>query len=275
MGCWRYLEIMNRGTKTARKSHDRNGEYRLPLTQSTTQKGHPTSRSWLQDSAAVATSVPALIILMAAGGIVTFLAVPIASLARTYAPWVTAQTAVGLSLSIFVLVVLRVKRYRGLLRISMGDVLLGLLLGVLLRIVAGVIGGSDTVAFPTLSSTLGETSGHTWLLQLLAIGILGPIVEEFFFHGVLLVAMFHVLAARTGRGAAAFVGITVTAALFALMHVYLNYFGGLDTAQTFLLAIVCGLMVIFSGRIWGAVVIHGVYNLSFVALAAAGSYFSG
>jgi membrane protease YdiL (CAAX protease family) len=67
-------------------------------------------------------------------------------------------------------------------------------------------------------------------------------------------------------------GIAVVAStgLFLLAH-------GLDAValdqvvSLALLGLVCGLTVVLTGRIWGAVLIHVVYNGSFVLLALAGT----
>jgi len=51
--------------------------------------------------------------------------------------------------------------------------------------------------------------------------------------------------------------------------------GGLGVDEVIslsLLGLVCGLLVMLTGRIWPAILVHVVYNGTFVVLALAGTY---
>lgn len=106
--------------------------------------------------------------------------------------------------------------------------------------------GPQMEAFAEQLTTLGAQPGSAVLLYLGA--ALAPAVcEEALFRGVLLQALLH----RVKRGTA----VWVTAAVFALYH--LNVY---QLPTTFIVGVVLGALVVVSGSIWPAVVLHLLHN---------------
>lgn len=162
----------------------------------------------------------------------------------------------------------------GFLRFRPLDLLWGAGLGLGLRIVQGSLapafGGS--AALPSYPTIDGSLPAGFLFSEAIAPVLIAPALEEFFFRGVVLVSLYTVLRRPVGAviaGAAAVIGST---GLFVLAHSV----NGLMTADAVLslslLGLVCGTLVILTGRIWGAVLVHIVYNASFVVLALAGTY---
>lgn len=172
---------------------------------------------------------------------------------------------------------------RGLLTFRAVDLLYGIVLGGILRISQGLLsvafGGSGEL--PSYSS-LGDSLPSLWWAEgLLAGGIVGPIIEEFFFRGLLLVVIFSVVrrsfrrstgrAADAGGGLEGFVAVAATTGAFVLTHQLVAPLSS-DTAMSLaLLAVVTGAVVAFTGRVWPAVLIHIVFNLTGVGLAVVGT----
>jgi membrane protease YdiL (CAAX protease family) len=160
----------------------------------------------------------------------------------------------------------------GLLRFRALDVLYGVVLGGVLRLVQGwselATGGSG--ALPSYPS-VGGSAGAAWIVEALPAVTIGPVLEEFFFRGIVLVSLFAVLRRPFGRRFAAIIAVVASSGLFLLVH---GLFGVVATDQVIsiaLLGAVCGTLVVLTGRIWGAVLVHLMFNLSFVALAAIGA----
>jgi membrane protease YdiL (CAAX protease family) len=111
-----------------------------------------------------------------------------------------------------------------------------------------------------------------WFGLLVAPLLIGPVVEEVFFRGLVLRAVERATVAR--RAVAASVAVVVSALAFALLHVVLApispagwvAFGGL-----LVLGLGTGVLAVLTGRIGGAVIAHVVYNgVVVVAVVVAG-----
>lgn len=165
-------------------------------------------------------------------------------------------------------------RPAGLLRVRWLDILWGVALGLLLRMVQGWLavaaGGSGALpSYPSIGGSLPE--GFVFA-DVIAPVVIAPVLEEFFFHAVVLVSVYTLLRRPVGRLMAGIVAVIVSTALFVLMH---SLTGALpvDTVISLtLLGLVCGGLVMLTGRIWPGVLVHVVYNASFVVLALAGTY---
>lgn len=162
-------------------------------------------------------------------------------------------------------------RPAGLLRIRFTDLLWGLSLGLALRALQGLASGADATAFPSASSTPGVPAPTWWLTEFLPAGFIGPMVEEFFFRAVVLVVVYQVFRRSVGMTAAAVTALLVSAGLFVLLHGMRGSLPLTDGIMLFAVGAVCGLLVLLTGRLWGAVILHVVYNVSFLALAIAGA----
>ncbi|OUZ10504.1 hypothetical protein BHE97_07010 [Aeromicrobium sp. PE09-221] len=147
---------------------------------------------------------------------------------------------------------------RGLLRFRAHDLLLGIMSGLALRVIAGWM--APLATWPTMDS---------WWSDALAPALVGPIVEELFFHALLLVALYTVFRrASRSRLAAGTVTALITTALFVLAHLLTD---ALDDhwsgpASIALVALVGALLVLLTGRIWSALIMHVAFNASYVSL---------
>ncbi|MDE0545404.1 CPBP family intramembrane glutamic endopeptidase [Microbacterium sp. C7(2022)] len=164
-------------------------------------------------------------------------------------------------------------RPAGLLRFRALDLLYAVALGVLLRVFSGwldvVLGGAG--AFPSYTSINGGL-GSSWLLSdvLLPVAV-APVVEEFFFRAVLLVSLYTVLRRPLGGASAGVIAVVVSSAVFMLMH---SLTGALTVSGVLgigVLGVVCATLVMLTGRVWGAVLVHAVFNASWVVLALVGT----
>lgn len=162
----------------------------------------------------------------------------------------------------------------GLLKFRAVDLVWALGLGLILRTLQGWAAGADGVAapFPTLTTVDGKLGNGWWFSDAIAPVIVAPLIETFFFQGVLLVALFTVLRRPLGSFTAGLTAWLITTGLFVLAH---TATGGADVAAVVAVAALgatCGLLVLLTGRIWGAVLTHAVFNASGVVLALAGTF---
>ncbi|MGW8481862.1 CPBP family glutamic-type intramembrane protease [Microbacterium sp. NPDC055903] len=187
---------------------------------------------------------------------------------------------VALWIALIVPVILAFRRGvpRGLLRFRPVDLLYGVVLGGMLRLAQGwldvALGGSG--ALPSYPSLDGALPTSLWTQELLGGVLVAPLVEEGFFRGLVLVAVFAVVRRTMGRDDAAMrtagvVAVTASVVLFILAHALLGAASSSEIASTGLLGLACGLLVVTTGRIWPAVLVHVVYNGTGVALAVAGT----
>ncbi len=96
-------------------------------------------------------------------------------------------------------------------------------------------------------------------------------LEEFFFRAVILVTAYRLLRRSVGSLAGGMSAALISAGTFVLVH---QAFAPLPLAAAFqlsLLGIVCAAVVLSTGRIWGAVLAHVVYNVTFLGLGVMGS----
>ncbi|WP_396668813.1 lysostaphin resistance A-like protein [Microbacterium sp. R86528] len=194
------------------------------------------------------------------------------------APWAPLASGVLLWVGMAVPIVWTFSRSRpaGLLRFRAVDLLYAVVLGVALRVVAGwievALGGSG--AFPRYT-TLDGSLGSQWLVtDLLGPVLVAPLLEEFFFRAVLLVSVYTVLRRPVGRVAAGVTAVIVSSAVFMLVHAFTAQLGTGVILSIGLVGLVCSLLVMLTGRIWGAVLVHLVFNASFVVLALVGTFWT-
>ena len=190
-------------------------------------------------------------------------------------PWAAASATVIVWIGMLVPVVWALSRSRpiGLLRVRALDVLYGLVLGGLLRTTQGWIEGLDgtPAALPTLTRIDGSWGFSTIALDIVAPVVLAPVVEEFFFRAVVLISLYTVLRRPFGKLTAGLVAALASTALFVVVHGISGGAAVSDVVSLSLLGVVCAALVLLTGRIWGAVLVHVVYNGSYVALALIGS----
>lgn len=164
-------------------------------------------------------------------------------------------------------------RPRGLLRFRAVDVLYGIALGGMLRLAQGTIdtatGGSG--AWPSYPSLPGRLPPGWWFDELLTTAVIAPVLEEFFFRAVILVAVYTAVRRLGGRALAAITAALVSIGLFVLAHAVVGSLSLGPAASLALVGLVTSVLVLATGRIWGAVLVHVVYNATWVALATVGT----
>ncbi len=110
----------------------------------------------------------------------------------------------------------------------------------------------DDIAF-RLAQLLCPGDAGGWLRVMLVVVIVAGVGEELLFRGLFLRGFML----RYGRGPA----LALSSLLFAVVH--LNPWG---FASIFLAGWLLGWLVLRSGSLWPAILVHGVYNLSSVLL---------
>lgn len=235
--------------RSRRKPHEARTDWRL---------GGRTVLRWREAALAVA--------LVSLGA-----AVLLGSLVTTVwdSPWAAASATVLIWIGMLGPIVWAFTRSRpiGLLRLRAIDLLYGLVLGALLRTTQGWIEGvGGTPVLPVLERVDGSLPLSTMLFDVVAPIVVAPVVEEFFFRAVLLVALYTVLRRPFGKFAAGLAAALASTALFVLMHGISSVGDVSGVVSLSLLGMVCALLVLLTGRIWGAVLVHAVYNASYVGL---------
>ncbi len=167
-----------------------------------------------------------------------------------------------------------VGRPMGLLRWRFVDVVWGLTLGVVLRLAHGLLFVAPDTSFPSAASLSGAHALDWIATEAVPIGLLAPIAEEFLFRGVILVGLYAILARRLGSLAAAVSASLLSAGLFVLTHSSFAALSGADVTQLLAIGLINAALVILTGRIWAALVVHVVYNTSWLVLVVVGSVFA-
>ncbi len=189
-------------------------------------------------------------------------------------PWASLVTLAPMwvGLAVPVLLLFFIAPPARLVRFRATDVVWGLGLGLALRIAQGVIERSQVQPFPTVQTVGGPFSARWWIEQALVAGTIGPIVEEFFFRGVILVVVYRLLRRAVAPWAASATAVLISMGTFVLIHQAFAFLSVAAAVQILLVGAVCGVMVLATGRIWGAVLTHLVYNVTFLLLTVLGSY---
>lgn len=162
-------------------------------------------------------------------------------------------------------------RPAGLLRLRSIDLLWGLGFGLVLRLVQGWLGNSGLVAFPSAGALDGGLPPDWWLTTALPAVLIGPVIEEFFFRCVVLIGIYQLLRRSVGAGVAGLASVLASSAGFVLLHSAFESISLLGAIQLFVVGVTCGVLVLLTGRIWGAVLTHVLYNATFILLVAIGS----
>lgn len=159
----------------------------------------------------------------------------------------------------------------GLLRFRPIDLMWGTGLGLGLRLLQGWTGGSETLRFPSLASGVDAAPSNWWSSVALSASVIGPIVEESFFRGVVLVTVYQMFRRGVGVVAAGLTALLVSSGGFVLVHFTFQGLTPEDGLQLFAVGAACAAAVLLTGRIWAALLIHVVYNGSFLVLALLGT----
>lgn len=200
------------------------------------------------------------------------LALVVAAVIRGFDPGAAASTVASAVLLVGMLVgvviaFLRAKP-RPLLRLRAVDLLYGLMFGVVLRLVQGwfevAAGGSG--ALPTFDAGTGGM-GDVWVFaDVASLLVVAPVVEELFFRGVLFVTAYSVVRRMAGRIPAMMTALVLSVAAFTATHAWNAGVSWEAWATPLTVGLVCATLVLATGRIWGAVFVHFVFNASYVVL---------
>ncbi|WOF22255.1 type II CAAX endopeptidase family protein [Microbacterium betulae] len=174
------------------------------------------------------------------------------------------------AMAVSAVVALRRGRPRGLLELRPSDLLYGVALGLLLRIAEGslALAAGDSGALPAFATLDGEIPVVSVLTTALLSVLVAPVVEELLFRGVVLVTVFRI--ARRGVDGALLALVASTAA-FVGLHAVTGMTRWDQPVTLSLVGLTCGILVLTTGRIWGAVLVHAVFNASYVVLAVVGT----
>ncbi|WP_322409916.1 CPBP family intramembrane glutamic endopeptidase [Microbacterium invictum] len=159
-------------------------------------------------------------------------------------------------------------RPAGLLRFRPTDLLWGVGLGVALCLVRGVITGGEFPSFTTLG---GLPPAEWWIVDAFGGIFVAPVVEELFFRGILLVSVFTLLRRPVGYVAAGAVAALVSTGLFILLHAVTAGTDPTDITSLAMLGFIAAGIVLLTGRIWGAILLHAVFNTAAVAIGLIGA----
>jgi len=162
---------------------------------------------------------------------------------------------------------------RGLYAFRLTDILWGVGVAVLLRFSAGELGAANSSTFPVWRGWTGDP----WAIfrsDVFLAASLAPIVEELFFRGVILIAVFQIFRPNFGTISASLTALILSTAGFVLAHGIFSPLSLTDGMQLAAVGALFSLIVLLTGRIWGAVLGHVMYNLSFLALMLIGSIFA-
>jgi membrane protease YdiL (CAAX protease family) len=202
------------------------------------------------------------------GGLVV--SVTLSRLGGAWAP-LASSVALWVGLGLPVIVALRRSRPAGLLRVRSIDLLWGLGIGCGLRLLQGWLSGAGSSTFPSLPGFVDSSVwGWVWSYGVPSV-LVAPVIEEFLFRAVILVGIYQLLRRSVGAVAAATTALLASAGSFVLLHAAFNSLSLADGIQFFCVGAACGLVVLLSGRIWGAVLTHVVYNVSYLVLAVVGT----
>lgn len=156
-------------------------------------------------------------------------------------------------------------RPKPLLRFRAIDLVYGLAVGLILRLIQGwleVAAGGDG-ALPAPSSQ------GAWALSS-ALLVVSPFVVEVFLRGVLLVTAYSVVRRMTSPLPAMITAIALSAAATVAVQAVAGGSSWDAWLTPLIVGVVCGALVMATGRVWGAVLVHLFFNASWIALAAAG-----
>lgn len=225
------------------------------------RQGGRAVRKW--DGTVLAVALIGVGVGVVGGGLVSRAAVPWAGFASTLVLWAGMVAAIVFAFAR--------SRPAGLLRFRAIDLLWGVALGLALRVLQGVLSGADVAVFPSAPTLDGSLPASWWLTEAVPAAIVAPVVEEFFFRAVVLVCVYQLCRRSLGGVAAGMTALLVSAGGFVLLHASAGGLTLADGVQLFAVGGTCGLLVLLTGRIWGAVLTHVVYNASYLVLVVIGS----
>jgi len=192
---------------------------------------------------------------------------------RSFMPWAPALSVIVLWMGLGLPAVLAFSRGvpARLLTFHASDLLWASCIGLALRILQGMLSDANSSPFPSFSSGAGTRDELAGLTFRVASGLVSPLFEEFFFRGVLLVALYQMLRRPLGFAGAGAAATVASVALFVCLHLFFEGLSGAEVTQLAFVGFGCACYTLATGRLWGAVLIHLIYNASFFGLMALGT----
>lgn len=185
--------------------------------------------------------------------------------------WMSSTVLMWLAMGGAVIFAFLRGRPAGLLSFCPSDLLWGLAMGLALRGLQGVIGRANDLPFPAASGSGSGLSTEWWLAVALPAGVVAPVLEEAFFRGLALVSIYQILRGSVGSLAAGATALLGSSGAFVLLHATSGALPLADGMQLFIVGGTCALLVLLTGRIWGAILSHVIYNASYLGLVVAGT----
>lgn len=231
---------------------------------------HRRRTDWRLGGRAVSRWDTSVLVSAAVGGGIGVLAAVL--VARISAPWAPTVSLLALWAGLLGAVVWAFIRARpaGILTFRPTDLVWGLGVGLGLRLLQGLSSDANSAPFPSSASFSGILSAGN-VPDFFTAGFAGPVIEEFFFRAVLLIALYQLFRRSLGHVAAGVTAAFTSAGAFICLHAAFGALTLSDGLQLFLVGVACSGLVIMTGRIWGAVLAHIVYNVSFVLLGVLGT----
>lgn len=176
---------------------------------------------------------------------------------------IVATAVLWASLTLPAIWAIRRSRPRGLTAFRWVDAVIGAVWGILLRIAQGAFAAAaGQSAWPSAA----DLSSPVFIAEAAAATVIAPVVEEFFFRAVVVVGVYTIVHRLSGRVAAVVAALIVSTVLFVAAHGLVAPLAPADASSLALVGAVAGICVLATGRIWPAILVHAVYNLTGIAV---------
>ena len=165
----------------------------------------------------------------------------------------TVISAVWISLIVFIIFrkEWQAERFWSFSGLKVPPVLLWVVLGVGLNVITVFI----LTILPELftQQPIDGMIGNNLLLEIITIALFMPILEEIIFRGIVQKRLIKIMKLP--------VALVLQALIFALVH-----FSFVQGTYAFILGIIVGLVYIWSGSIWSAIIVHVAFNATSVVM---------
>lgn len=188
-------------------------------------------------------------------------------------PPIVSTLFLWLGLAFGIAYAIRLSRPTGLLRFRSIDVLWGVCVGAGLRLLQGLLSGKEA-RFPTVLSLDGGLPQDWLFANALPSALGGPVLEELFFRAVILITVYQLLRRSVGILTAGVTALLASTGTFVILHAVTGSLSLMDALQLFAVGAACSLAVLLTGRIWGAIIAHMFYNITYLVLAVVGTLLS-
>lgn len=189
-------------------------------------------------------------------------------------PWASVAATATLWLGMVVAIVFAFTRGHpaGVITFRPVDLLWGASAGLGLRLFQGWSSGASVSAFPHIATLDGGLPSGWWLTTAVPAVFVAPVVEELFFRVVILIAVYQIFRRSVGPVSAGVTALLTSVGGFVLLHAPSGSPTLIDALGLFAVGAVCAVIVLLTGRVWGALIAHVVYNATYIVLVLLGTY---